>query len=174
MKHSIIILIIGISCGLWQWFISPQSARQGCESTHVQWPNSFEGESLTSIPMTAVEFEFSKDFPGELANFRCADQQVILRHVTRATRKLHPAADCFRASGYHIGKVKIHTSLDLQHWSGCVVSKAGKKFFLRERIVKVDDHQSAWTDVSSWYWHALTAPKHGPWLAITVISEVND
>lgn len=174
MHHSLIIFLLGSICGIWQWLAPPQSIRHAQKPESYVWPESFEGNKLTEIPITAVEQEFSKDFPGEIANFRCGNQQVILRYVTRATRKLHSAADCFRASGYHIGSINIHTDSDKNHWSGCEVSKAGIRFFLRERIVAVDDMNTSWTDVSSWYWHALTKPDHGPWLAITVISKLEN
>ncbi len=174
MKHSIIIFIIGLICGLSQWLVPEKTHSTEAEDVHFQWPDSFEGKQLSIIPMTAVEYEFSKGFPGALANFRCGNEQVILRHVTRATRKLHPAVDCFRASGYSVGSVKTHTRPDNEHWSGTEVIKGHERFFLRERIIKIGDPTSEWTDVSSWYWHAITAPAHGPWLAITVISRIQD
>ena len=164
--------MLGLTCGIWQWVSPPKSSTQTQQSRSYQWPESFDEYPLTSLPMTAVEREFSKDFPGEIANFRCNHDQVILRYVTRATRKLHPATDCFRASGYHIGNAKIHTDSKGQQWSGCEVSKNGQYFFLRERIVKTHSNDKQWTDASSWYWHALTSPDQGPWLAITVISKL--
>lgn len=174
MNLTLIIFALGLSCGIWQWLSPPKPIFKKPQLTHYQWPDCFEGQPLTMLPMTVVEHQFAKDFPGQVASFRCDDQQVILRYITRATRKVHPAADCFRASGYHIGDVKIHTDPNQAHWSGCQVSRAGKSFFVRERIVKIGCLSNEWTDASSWYWHALTHSEQGPWLAITVISQFTD
>lgn len=171
MKHSLIIFLLGSFCGVFQWLAPEKSAPTKPEQGGYQWPTTFEGVIITPLPMTAMEKEFGKDFPGAIGNFRCGDQQIILRHVTRATRKLHPAAHCLRAAGHSIGPVKIHTDADGHHWSGCYTGKGEKKYFLRERIVQIGGKQAEWTDVSSWHWHALLAPNEGPWLSITVISE---
>lgn len=171
MSHSLIIFLLGINCGVWQWLAPPQTTTSTRQKTHFQWPNSFEGKPLTPLPMTTMEREFGKDFPGAIGNFRCGNAQVILRHVTRATRKLHPAADCLRASGHSIQPVKIHTDAEGHHWAGCHASKGGQKFFLRERIVQIGNESAVWTDVSSWYWHASIAADRGPWLSITVITQ---
>jgi len=162
--------LLGSVCGLWQWLASPQQTTHGNQGNHHQWPENFEGQALTPLPMTNIAHEFGKGFPGKVGNFRCGDKQIILRYVTRATRKLHPAADCLRASGHSIGQVKIHTDADGRHWSGCEASKAGQRFFILERIIPMNSGKSEWTDVSSWHWHALLSPDNGPWLAITIIS----
>jgi len=171
MNHSLIIFLLGISCGILQWVAPPQATASTQQESNYQWPSSFEGKPLTPLPMTAIEREFEKDFPGAIGNFRCGEAQVILRHVTRATRKLHPAADCLRASGHSIDPVKIHTDADGHHWAGCHANKGGKRYFLRERIIQLNDKSAEWTDVSSWYWHAHMTPNSGPWLSITVISQ---
>lgn len=171
MKQSAVIFLLGLICGVWQWLVvPPRSAASENTSTHP-WPQTFEGKALVPLPVTTTEKAFAKGFPGAIGNFRCGEQQVILRYVTRATRQLHPAADCLRASGHHVEHARIYTDADGHQWSGCYASKAGRRFFLRERIVQIDDHSLAWTDVSSWYWHAQTAPHTAPWLAFTVISK---
>ena len=174
MKQSTIILLLGLLCGIWQWLAPPQSYKRTHVTESYHWPQSFEGKTLTALTMTDMEREFGKGFPGEIGNFLCGDQQIIMRYVTRATRKLHPAADCLRASGHHIGEVKIHADMDGNHWAGCEAVKAGQRLFLRERIVEIGNVHAEWSDVSSWYWHALLAPDEGPWLAITVISQVDN
>jgi len=146
MKQSTIILLLGLLCGIWQWLAPPQSYKRTHVTESYHWPQSFEGKTLTALTMTDMEREFGKGFPGEIGNFLCGDQQIIMRYVTRATRKLHPAAEV----------------------------KAGQRLFLRERIVEIGNVHAEWSDVSSWYWHALLAPDEGPWLAITVISQVDN
>ena len=174
MNQSLAIFLLGLTCGLWQWFAPPQRTQNTDIPNSYQWPESFEGEPLTQVAITDMEHEFSKGFPGEIGNFICHDKQVIMRYVTRATRKLHPATDCLRASGHHIGEVKVHTDTHGHHWSGCKTIKSGEQFFLRERITSINNDDKEWCDVSSWYWSALTEPHQGPWLAVTVISRVEN
>lgn len=172
MHRSIIIFLLGLSCGFWQWLQPPVASRHApTPQQHLTapWPEHFEGQPLVPIPLTAAERAFSKDFPGTIASFRCGDQQVILRQVTRATRKLHPSADCLRASGHRLESVKLHRDVHGRHWAGCHARRGTERYFIRERIIAMENPDEEWTDVSSWFWHAQMAPDTGPWMAITLI-----
>ena len=50
--------------------------------------------------MSEVEQRFAARFPGAIARFSDGERVIVLRHVERPTRMLHPAADCFRGLGY--------------------------------------------------------------------------
>ena len=66
---------------------------------------------LESLPSTAAEQAFATSFPGSLSSHRWGENQVILRRVTTATRKLHPSRDCLRAAGFEtIDSVTVRTS----------------------------------------------------------------
>ena len=60
------------------------------------WPNQFEGKTLTALPMTELEQRFMSDFPGKIGRFTDGEREIVIRWVTEATRKLHPASDCFQ------------------------------------------------------------------------------
>ncbi|BDS07686.1 hypothetical protein NT6N_27260 [Oceaniferula spumae] len=168
MSHALTIAILGLAAGVFQW-LSPVMTTPNKETAdQLPWPETFEGYLLTPLPMTAMEREFQRSFPGQIGNFRSGENQIILRRVTRATRKLHPATDCLKASGHRIGKASLYTDHQGGKWSGCEVSKAGQTFFVRECITSPNG--KIWTDVSSWYWHAMMHPDSGPWLASTIIS----
>ncbi len=66
------------------------------------WPTEFQGVPLSRLPMTEKEQGFSQDFPGEIGRFTDGSREIIIRFVERASRKLHPTADCLRGSGYTV------------------------------------------------------------------------
>ncbi len=66
------------------------------------WPQTFEGRSLTELALTKREIAFAEDFPGRIARFSDGRREIILRWVALATRRLHPASDCFKGLGYSI------------------------------------------------------------------------
>lgn len=169
MKYPIIIFIIGIWSGCYQFLIPRQNSHNEVDQQQIQtnWPGQFDGVALIPLPMTEVEKNFQRGFPGSIATFQCGQKQVILRRITQASRKLHPSADCLRASGHQLGPVHIHSDDQGRHWAGCSAKKAGNHYLILERIT--DQHGGSWTDVSSWYWHALVYPDRGPWLAQTII-----
>ena len=168
MNYACAILILGILTGLHQLRPSTKTADQ-VATRELTWPRHFDGELLIPLKMTKVEKKFQRGFPGRIASFSCGDRQIILRHITRASRKLHPSADCLRASGHHIGPIHVHADESHRHWSGFTAEKSGKKYRVLERITDPQGH--AWTDTSAWYWHALLHPNDGPWQAQTLIEE---
>ena len=45
---------------------------------------------------------FSKNFAGKIARFTDGEREILIRHLNRPTRSLHPSADCLRGAGYQI------------------------------------------------------------------------
>lgn len=133
------------------------------------FPTEFEGKLLEQLPLTAREEMFQADFPGKVARFSDGRREIIVRFVTEATRKLHPATDCFVATGYKTKPLPMKIDGDGKRWScfAAVKNSDSNKDSLRvcERISTTDEAQS-WTDVSAWYWSALFA-ENGEWWAIT-------
>ena len=123
---------------------------------------------LDPLPPSAAEQAFAKNFPGSLSSHRCGTHQVILRHVTTATRMLHPSRDCLRAAGFETTD-SITVRSPEGEWARFSATRDGERFNIHERIVSEQDG-SSWTDVQSWYWSALWHPLNGPWRAETVIS----
>ena len=132
---------------------------------------TFDGLSLPLRPMpsTPAESAFAKSFPGTLSSHRWGDDQVILRRMTEATRRLHPSRDCLRAGGFETTDAITVTRPDGSEWANFSATREGERLMVFERIVSERDG-SAWTDVSAWYWAALRHPLNGPWRAETVIS----
>lgn len=133
---------------------------------------SFRGLALPlrPLPPTAEESAFASSFPGTLGNYEMGAGQVILRQVTRATRKLHPSRDCLRAAGYETTEAVTVTLEDGTRWARFRATRDGVGKTVYERVRSLRNGAS-WTDVSGWYWAALGQPLNGPWQAETVIGE---
>src|SRR5262245_25920158 len=66
------------------------------------WPTHYDGHALKEMPLTRRELAFVEDFPGRVGRFSDGQREIIIRWIGAPTRRLHPAADCFRGSGYSI------------------------------------------------------------------------
>jgi hypothetical protein len=129
------------------------------------WPSEFQGKPLTPLPLTELEQRFNSYFPGKIARFNDGKREFVFRWVTEATRKLHPASDCFQGLGYSVKPLPIHRDEKGSLWSSFAATKGNERLRVYERIH--DDSGQTWTDVSAWYWSAL---RHGDggWWAITI------
>jgi exosortase/archaeosortase family protein len=133
---------------------------------------TFQGLSLPlhPLPPTEAETAFAKSFPGTLSSHRWGEDQVILRRVTEATRRLHPSRDCLRAAGFETTDAFTVSPGDGTEWAKFHATRDGVCRTVYERIVSESDG-SSWTDASAWYWSSLFHPLNGPWRAETVITE---
>ena len=136
------------------------------DRTFPGWPTEFEGRPLTPIALTEQERGFSRGFPGKIARFSDGHRELIIRYITRPSRKLHPSADCLKGSGYHVTPRPIREDRAGHYW-GCVTAmRDNVQLNVCEQIS--DGAGSSWYDVSSWYWAAILGRSSGPWWAITV------
>ena len=164
-----ILLVAGI-CALLS-LIHPAVAVRPSQPLAPPTDFSFNGLTLPleRLPNSPAEQAFATSFPGSLSSHRWGEDQVILRRVTTATRKLHPSRDCLRAAGFATtDSVTVRTSVGGE-WSRFHATRGESRLVVHERIVSEQDG-SSWTDVQSWYWSALWHPLNGPWRAETVIS----
>ena len=132
----------------------------------VEWPIVFEGRPLRPLALSPVELRFAAQFPGTIARFDADDRTVVLRDVTQPTRRLHPAVDCYRGSGYAIAGERLERDAGQRFWRCFTATRDGRGLRVCERIVDADGQ--AFTDVSSWFWAASLAQSRGPWRALTV------
>lgn len=146
----------------------PVQGKTKSEAGFPGWLSQFEGRPLIRLPLTQREIGFYKGFPGKAARFSDGAREIIFRWVTSPTRKLHPAADCFKGVGYRIQPLPIALDKKQHRWGSFSATRAGKNILVQERIH--DHNGNNWTDASSWYWSALLDRSDGPWWAITVAS----
>ena len=134
--------------------------------TFPGWPSTFEGKTLTALPLTETEKKFATGFPGRIARFSDGEREIIVRWATEATRKMHPASDCFQGLGYSVTPLAAHRDPRGSLWASFAATKGSERLIVFERIHS--DSGETWTDVSAWYWSALRHEGSGSWWAITV------
>jgi hypothetical protein len=130
------------------------------------WPASFEGQPLHPRDLSAAEASFARQFPGRLAAFHDGSRHVLLRYVATATRRLHPAGDCYRGAGYTVEPRPLRVDPDGRRWGCFEAQKDRQRFLVCESILDGDGR--SWSDVSSWYWAATLGRSTGPWWTATV------
>ena len=131
------------------------------------WPAQFEGKSLSPMPEADADNYFQNGFPGHVARFSDGRRQIVLRQVSEATRRLHPARDCFQALGYEIDNASMERQSKAQTRSCFDATKNGVTLRICEEIT--DAEGTSYPEVSAWYWPALTGRSKGPWLAATIV-----
>jgi hypothetical protein len=131
-----------------------------------EWPAQWQGKTLQPLALSAVEQRFAAQFPGRIARFALADEsELVLREVTRPTRMLHPAADCWRGIGWRIERARLERDADAALWRCFEAVHEGRRVRVCERIVDAQGH--AFTDTSAWFWAASLGRSQGPWQAVT-------
>ncbi len=130
------------------------------------WPKTFDGRSLTPIPLDQQEAQYAALFPGQVGMFHDGQRQLLLRWTNQPTRRLHPARHCFRGAGYSIRPHAPTADADGKIW-GCFIAEKGKtRLLVQERIYSAS---ASWTDVSAWYWSARLGRDQGPWWSVTSV-----
>jgi len=128
--------------------------------------------------------QFLASFPGAMAQFRVGtgNEALLLRQCSEATRDLHPAEDCFRATGWTCTPLPAINDETGRTWSRftaehpdgrirairqCYVAIAPRA--VAEDLDEIIADNRSWPDVSSWYWAAaLPGSSVKMTLAITV------
>jgi len=131
-----------------------------------KWPSHYQGKKITQLPLSKMETLFMADFPGKIGRFTDGQRQIIMRWIVKPSRKLHPAADCFRGMGYKISDLKISLGANEKRWRSFTATLNKENLQVYEQIV--DANKVVFTDTSSWYWNAVFSQSQGPWLAVTV------
>jgi hypothetical protein len=160
-----------VACGL-TWAPGGSDAVLRVESvTPTAWPTKFDDVALTPLRLSRTELAFAADFPGAIARFRAGPREIVLRYVTEATRRLHPAADCLRATGHAVRSTGPIVDARERLWATFVASKDGRSWRIRERIVDESTGQ-VFVDVSSWWWAAMLERSAGPWWSWVVVEPI--
>jgi hypothetical protein len=133
------------------------------------WPRHYEGRVLAPLPPAPEDARLARGFPGSIARFSDGRRQLVFRKVGSANRQLHPARDCFKASGYAIAPSPMRPAGG--GYASCfIATRGGVRLRVCEHIV--DAKGRSFADVASWYWPALLGTSAGPWLAVTAVERV--
>ena len=148
-------------------FLGKSTRQNPAAAAFPGWPAYLDSQRLTSLPLTAGELRFERDFAGRIARFSDGRRENALRWVAEATRSLHPAEDCLKAAGYDARPQPIYVDAEGKRWGCLMATRGGRTMRVRERIYDGAGH--GWTDVSAWYWDALRGYSPGPWWAVTIV-----
>lgn len=167
MRSTAFYIVACLLAALVPWL--PLKSKPRAAETSVAfpgWPTHFEGRALTALPLSERELRFSGDFPGRIARFNDGRREIVMRWVTEASRKLHPATDCFEGVGYRIDPLPLRVDEAGRRWGSFMAVRQSERLRVHERIYT--DTGDSWADVSAWYWAAIAQEAAGPWWAVTV------
>lgn len=136
------------------------------------WPGSYRGRPIAAMAPAAEDALLAAQFPGRIARFSDGRRQIVLRRLDRATRRLHPASDCFRATGHAIAPAPMRIHPDGSAASCFRATRAGRSWLVCEQVE--DGAGRTWPDISSWYWAALLGSSEGPWQAAMTVEAAPD
>jgi hypothetical protein len=131
------------------------------------WSSAPLPSGLAPLELNPRDARFAEQFPGRITAFTDGRSTWIVRWLARPTRKLHPAADCLRATGYTVTPEPIFAAADSSHWGVVSASRGREKLIVHERIIDPDGRE--FTDVSAWFWSAVLEKSKGPWWCLTRI-----
>ena len=140
----------------------------------IEWPETWHGRPLRPLALSDVEQRFAQGFPGRIARLTDDHNVLVWRLLTRPTRMLHPATDCYKALGWHISDEHLEQQVSGDHdgrWRCFIAEREGVRLRVCERIV--DAQGTSFTDASAWYWAAVTGQSSGPWQAVTVANPIS-
>jgi hypothetical protein len=154
-------------CLLWSgWCAWGREAPVAVPRAAPEMPSQWQGQPLRPLALSDVEERFAQRFPGSIARLTDGREVLVLRTVRQATRMLHPAADCYKGLGWHVGEQRLQRDAGSALWRCFEVERGGVRQRVCERIVDADGQ--GFTDASAWYWAAALGQSHGPWQALTV------
>ena len=123
------------------------------------WPTHYEGRALTELALTQRELAFVRDFPGRVGRFSDGSREIIIRWIGAPTRRLHPAADCFRGLGYSVTPLPVGKDATGAAM-GCFRASHGADHLTVCEVIR-DQRGGSWPDVSAWYWDGLLGASCG-------------
>ena len=146
--------------------LTRSTTRQANSSDFKGFTTEFEGRKFRDLGLSERERFFLEDFPGQIGRFSDGNREIVIRRVTEATRKLHPASDCFEAVGYSTTPLPVKLDEAGKRWACFSAVKSDERLRVCERMEERSG-RTAWTDVSSWYWSAW-GKGQSEWWAFTV------
>jgi hypothetical protein len=138
----------------------------GAAMSATDWPSHYEGRPIAAIPAAPEDALLASRFPGQVARFSDGRRQIVLRRMASATRRLHPARDCFRATGHAIAPAPMRVTRG-QAASCFSASRTGRTLLVCEQVR--DARGRSWPDIPSWYWSAAFGTSDGPWTAALTV-----
>jgi len=153
-----------------RWAHLPERAPAVGRLEFPGWPDSFEGRPWTRVRRPDGPAKVFAPLAIASAVFCQDERKVVLRWIPSPTRRMHPAADCFRARGYGVECGRLVRDAHGFTWSEFTVGREGESWRVRERLYS--ESGETWTDASAWFWSVWRRPGSGPWWAVTAVEPV--
>ena len=169
VRHKALWALVLPLCLLWSLATAwqrPDAAALEYNSAAREFPTHWQGRTLRPLALSEIEKRFARQFPGTLSRLTDGHQALVLRHVDKPTRMLHPATDCYQGLGYRIAAQQLERDPQGRLWRCFEAYLDGQALRVCERIT--DAAGQGFTDTSAWYWAAIMGQSTGPWQAITV------
>lgn len=168
MRRAAFVLFAGAAllAGVVPLLVPAANTKRDSNAAFPGWPSHHDGRRLTEMPLTSKDALFTRDFPGRVGRFSDGQREIVIRWVMEPTRKLHPAADCFRGAGYAIKPLPMRSGAS-GHATACFGAASGSDHLTVCEHIR-DDRGRSWPDVSSWYWSALWEGQHAGWWSFVV------
>lgn len=171
----LIFSMVMLLCALRPLVLPVQASQENAHAISTSnWAFSYwntQHKSLMQLPLSSLEIRFAAGFPGQIGRFTDGETVWVVRHITKPTRMLHSAVDCYRGLGYQISNIHVLERENKMRWRSFIAERNGQKLQVLERIF--DAKQSQWTDVSAWYWETLFKSGKNEWWAVTQVQQLD-
>ena len=99
-------------------------------------------------------------------HFRDARHQFSVRTIAEPSRRVHPAEECYRATGWQVRALPMR--IESYRWGCFEATRGAQRVEVCETFV--DRNGRSWSDAGSWWWSAMFARGDGPWRGITMVT----
>ncbi|MBV1910679.1 MAG: hypothetical protein KUG78_15355 [Kangiellaceae bacterium] len=164
--NKLILILAAILAAVAPLAFSDLAEQQNLASSFSGWPTEYEGKELIPLALTEKEKIFTKGFPGKIARFSDGQRELIIRWIEQPTRKLHPAADCFKGIGYYIKPKPIKINKNGIKM-GCFTANKNEKELNVCEYIEAQNGDN-WSDISAWYWGAITSNSRQGWMSFVI------
>ena len=139
-----------------------------------EWPEPFR--SMKQGELTDAERRFAAGV--QMGRFHQDGCDWLVRWIRDASRRVHPAEECYRATGWRVQprlsqvSAVSDTRLPAQprNW-GCFAARRGAETVEVCQTI-IDENGRSWSDVGSWWWSATFGKSKGPWLGLVRVTAI--
>src|SRR6185503_14024489 len=123
-----------------------------------------------------TESRFAAEAGGRVGRFTGGGHDWIVRWIGSASRAVHPAEECYRATGWDVKPLPMRFTVDgddallsrSMRWGCFEARRASARLEVCQMIV--DSGEKSWSDGGSWWWSAMLGRTAGPWLGVVMVN----
>lgn len=124
----------------------------------------------------------ARDWPAPFQGMRFQQdgREWLVRWIRDASRSVHPAEECYRATGWRVRPLPEQRSpgsgaglLGRRLQWGCFEARRGSDT-VEVCQTFVDDSGRSWSDAGGWWWSATLGKSEGPWLDVVRVTTMRD